>query len=84
MIRQFSMIRLASASEEKTCSFRHSSRSRPLKLSTKACLARLARRDVVPLDLGRLAEAQDGVADEFGAPPRGNDPQGRFLILVDR
>jgi hypothetical protein len=30
------MIRLASASEEKMCSFRHSSRSRPLKLSTKA------------------------------------------------
>lgn len=34
-IRQFSMIRLASASEERTCSFRRSSRSRPLNLSTK-------------------------------------------------
>lgn len=30
-------------------------------------LDQLSRRDVVLLDPGRLAEAQDGVADEFGA-----------------
>lgn len=33
----------------KSRSLRHSSRSRPLKLSTKALLHRFARRDVVPL-----------------------------------
>ena len=35
-MRQASTIRRASASEVKTCSLRHSSRIRPLKLSTKA------------------------------------------------
>ena len=34
--------------------------------------------------LSLLALGQHRVRGELGAPPRGNDPPDRFLILVDR
>ena len=56
------------------CSLRHSSRSRPLKLSTigaahlRMVLHRLARRDVVPLDAAFPLPPQDRVRRQFRAP----------------
>ena len=59
--------RRASASVSKTSSFRHSSRSRPLKLSTKPFWLRLAGRDVVPGDAGPVGPARIARAGELGA-----------------
>jgi hypothetical protein len=48
-----------SASDENSVSFRHSSRSRPMKLSTSAFCCGFPRRDVVPVDACCLAPGQD-------------------------
>ena len=61
------MIRRAVGKPRNRCSFRHSSRKRPLKLSTKPFCMRLAGRDVVPGDAGVLLPAQDGVRGQLGA-----------------
>ena len=49
-----------------------------------AVLLRLARVDVVPLDLIVVCPLQDGLTDELGAPPQENDPPDRFPIFVDQ
>jgi len=59
--------RRASASEENTCSFRHSSRSLPLKLSIKPFCCGLPGRNIVPLHAVVLGPLDDRLAGQFGA-----------------
>ena len=54
------------ASLRNSVSFRHSSRKRSFKLSTKAVLHRLARSDVVPFDAVLFGPAQHSVRRELG------------------
>lgn len=63
------MIRLAAASEGNRCSFRHSSRKRPLNDPTKPFCCGLpgAMCNVMPLDAGVLAPGEHGMTGQFGA-----------------
>jgi hypothetical protein len=73
------MMRLASASDENTCSLRHSSRSLPIEAFHEAVLLRLAGRDVVPFDAVDRGPLEHRVGRELGAVV--GDDQQRLVVL---
>src|SRR6478672_916706 len=78
-MRQHSMMRLASASDENTCSLRAFVAQLAIEAFHEAVLLRLAGRDVVPFDAVDCGPLEHRVGGELGAVVR--DDQQRLVVL---